>query len=243
MLKKWCLLILITTITLPSAFSVPQQERSYSLVNISNEKIIINFKTKDFLRNIDHIDGITPGFEYYNDGVNIGRIDSHSRHELYNEFENQILPFRNTFIYGIFSWKYIDLIVISRALFFEYEKDQDGNVIYQTTGGVITPRRKNVRFVELTGKEIFDIFVEEFIITDMSGNIIMTLDDITVNSFRKDYVEDYIEEYTDDFYNTGRYRYIGNNRDLRASPYGIFITDELINEGRRRYMGQIIDEL
>jgi hypothetical protein len=233
-LKKWCLLILITVIALPSAFSAPEQQRSYTLINISNENILINFKTYDFLKSIDY-------FEFYNDNVNIGIIDSNSGYELYNEFENQILPFRNTFNNGVFSWKYIDLIVIERVFLFEYERDQDGNVIYGTRDGVIYPIRKNIRYVELTGKEIFDIFVEEFIITDMSGNIIMTLDDITVDSFKRAYVEDYVEEYTDDFYNTYRYRIIGNNRDLRSSPYGIFITDELINEGRRRYMGQIIE--
>jgi hypothetical protein len=228
MLKKGYFLVFITMIVFSHAFAVPQQERSYKLINLSNENIIIKFKTKDFLKNISY-------YEFFNDDVNIGRIDSHSNYKLYNEIDNQIIPFKNSYVNGEFSWKYIDLIVIKRVLYFEYEKDQDGNIIFQTINEQAYPRRKNVRFCELTGKEIFDIFVEEFIIYDMFGNIIMTIDDITEEIFSTNYVEDYIEIFTEDFYNTPFYKYIGNNNDREFKPYGIFVTTEQINGGRTKY--------
>jgi hypothetical protein len=235
MLKKYYLVIFIIIFTLPSLFAVPQQEKHYSLINISNEDLIINFKTKDISKNIRTNDYYGDYYEFLNDGITIGGIGINTRYELFTEIENQIIPFKNSFINGVVSWKFIDLIVIRDVIYFEYERDKEGNIVYEIRGVFTIPKRKNIKYSELTGKEIFDLLVDKFIIYDMFGNIIMTLDDITEDSFSTSFVEGHIEIYTEDYYNTSRYRLIGNDSNLREKPYGIFITPEIIKEGRTKY--------
>jgi hypothetical protein len=236
MMKKLYFLIVLIFVVMVNAFSIPQPMQQYRLINVSNENVIVYFKTNENLKNVRTDDFLIDNYVFFNDGETVGRIDLHTNYELYNEILNQTVPSRNSFINGVFSFKYINLIVISRVRFFEYERDQTGNIINETFNGVTYPKMRNIRFPQLTGKEIFDLLVEEFIIYDMFGNIIMTLDDITENSFTTGFVEDYIEIYTEDFYNTGRYRFIGNNQNLGFSPYGLFITQEIIDEGRLKYI-------
>ena len=96
-------------------------------------------------------------------------------------------------------------------------------------------------YLELTGKQIFNMLLEEFIITDIDGNIIMLLEDLTEDLFFNDYVEEYIQEYTDDFYDTFRYKAMGNTIGSRFLTYGLFITSEIIEQGRIRRINNIIE--
>ena len=228
------ILILYLIIVVQNTFAIPQPRFSYRIINMSNEDIVINFKTNENLRTIDY-------FDYHVDGQNISRIASYSNVDLYQEFYEVLIPYNNRMVDGRIYWKYFDLIVIQRAFIFRYIVDENNNILYITCNGIEFPRMNIIMNIELTGKEIFDLLVEDFTIYDLSGNLIMTLEDITEELFTQIETEDYLEEYPDNLEDYFTYPFVYdiymraiNNRST-FFPYGIFITPEIINEGRNRY--------
>jgi hypothetical protein len=134
--------------------------------------------------------------------------DFHYISGIHFDIINEIIPYRNSYFGGVRNLKY--RVLIRRYLIIDY------------------------KYTNLSGVDLFDYIVDEFIVYDMFGNIIMTLDDITEDHFREDYIDPYIEEYDDDFLNTFLF-YYQNENETRTMSYGIFITQNIINAGRIKY--------
>ncbi|QQO09932.1 hypothetical protein [Breznakiella homolactica] len=213
----------------------PIQERSdfYYVVNISAEDLIITVKNKEILINWDILAG--DHIDYYENGKIVDRlyIDRDFRNGDYI-LKNHILPHNNRYIDGNFFWKYC-YFFRRRTPEYIYEMNREQIVnTYGEDNADQFPQNVLFEYRKLYGNEIISIFIEEFIITDISGNLIMTLDDINEISFEANFAEAHIEEYTEDFYSLPRYRNFGNDESLFLF-YGIFITDKMIEKGRLKY--------
>ena len=236
MKNKIFLLFLLFLCGLYNIFSMSPPKIFYYVVNVSNENILITYRLKDNLKINSYIDdyGIISNIFYNWTGTNIDRIHFHVK-----ENTNLEISTTNTYYNGHLYRKYYkiierwgsfnDLIVNDQVI--QLIKEIRNNESVET---IFFKHR------DITGKEIFDILFEEFFVTDVSGNIVMRLEDIIEDYFFNDYVEDFIEEYTNDFYDTFLYRYNENNRDSMSLLYGLYITSEIIEQGRKKYSNLII---
>jgi hypothetical protein len=208
-------------------------------VNNSNEDLLITVKNKEIIVSWDILSG--NHIDYYENGIIVDRlyIDRGFRSGEYY-LQNHFLPYNNRYIDGSFYWKYT--IFFRRRTsehIYEYDRERFLEIWGEENEGQF-PQNTIFEYRKLNGSEILNIFIEEFIITDISGNIIMTLNDIKEVCFEENIVATHIEEYTEDFYNLPRYRNFGNNEN-HTILYGIFITDEILQEGRRKNIVQSIE--
>jgi hypothetical protein len=135
--------------------------------------------------------------------------DSHFIDGIHFDVINEIIPYRSSYIDRVRNWRF-------RPLF--------GTDTYY-----------NYKYIRLPGKELFDYIVDEFIVYDIFGNIIMTLDDITEDSFREELFDMFIDVYDDEFINDFQYEFFNINETRYQIFYGIFITQDIINVGRIKY--------
>jgi hypothetical protein len=218
---KWCVAVLVFLSVSPCIFSKQQGRDDYFIVNRSNENISFSFRTKEinYTGNYSYVD-------YYRNGEMIGRITILTQWQFNDQqyYEStRIVPYRNSHIDGVLSWNYSALVSIDRIkrLYIDPDNAENGEDIFRDIDGF------TIKFITLNGKELFDNLIDEFIVYDEEGNIIMTLDDITENSFTEDYVV--TSAYTDS--NSE------NAGDTRLQD-AIFITPEILEKKKKKYAGQ-----
>jgi hypothetical protein len=218
MVKKIVIVFLMMLLVSTSVFS-KQFERGYEyyIVNDSDENIILTFLPNDLFSG-------QRSFERLYQDFNIGRFS-------FWEYIEEEIPNINSEIgranmWGSYSWKHRPLI--RRGFPGEkYRIDNDDRFIFYN---YVDDRylEKN-EFRTLTGDELFEWLVRDFLVLDISGNIIMTFEDIYSGSF--------IENDLDLLVN-GRPPNLWNN-GIDPGVWGsyiLYITNELIEFGKRKYL-------
>ena len=230
--KKIILILLMMLLISISAFS-KQFERGYVyyIVNNSNENIILTFLPNDLFS------GQRSSERLYQD-FNIGRF--YFWEYIDEEIPNINSEISRTNMRGTYSWKHRPLIrrgfPIGRYhidnddqfIFYNYvdEKYQGSDFVYYDHCGERYLERNDFCF--LTGDELFERLVRNFLVLDISGNIIMTFEDIFFGSF--------IENDLDLLINGRPPNLLNNGMDPGIlGSYILYITDELIEFGRRKY--------
>jgi len=237
-MQVYKLVLLLIILFVPHCvFSKSQERMHYRIINVSNENIMLTITLKEHIMEQSLIaeSGRISGRYIYETAENRDVIIYVTQ-----ERKNMIISHINTFINGRFYWKHHSIFERWGPFSNVYERDENFRLVGEVIDGEFIP---NILFIyrDLTGKEIFNIFFEVFTISDMAGNIILTLEDITEDMFIYDYVEQYVEEYVNDFYNTYRYSIVGNNIGSRFFTYGLFITSEIIEQGRMKHIYNIIE--
>jgi len=224
-----------------NAFPSPQQQRSdfYYIVNNSEKDILITVKYKRITKSWDILGG--DYIDYYKNGIIVDRIYIPNNYTNGDYFLlNHLLPCNNQYIDGKFYWKYEYffrrltpemIYTLNREKFIKIWGEENKEQF---------PPNISFEYRKLSGYDIITEFIEDLVITDVSGNIIIKLNDINQHSFEENIVALHIEKYTDDFYNLPRYKNSGNKENY-TTMYGIFITDKIIQEGRKRYIENNID--
>lgn len=206
MIKKFLLILLLVSIS-TSLFAKSRDRigrRSYYIINMSNESILINYKIQDFLLTQNY-------FDHFENNGQMTRI-------VPNFYDIEIIPYKDTSICEN------NLTHIFRIIRLEtsYIRDRFGRVEFLLMNQFSPHLDFNTR--HFSGKEIFNYLLDEFVISDISGNIIMTLDDINENSFRWERLGDDI--------------FINSTNII----YGLFITSDKLDLWRNRNLNQIAGE-
>jgi hypothetical protein len=232
----------LVIITSQNVFSNPQQEiRSdfYYIVNNSDEDLLITVKYKNVIKGWDILGGYH--IDYYENGIIVDRIYIPANFQNGDYFlQNHFLPFNNRYIDGVFYWKYKYFFRrLTTETIYTLNRDEFINTFGEENKDQFPP---NILFNyrKLSGNDVIKEFIEDIVITDVYGNIIIKLNDFDQNIFEENIVALHIEEYTNDFYNLPRYENIGNEEDY-TTMYGIFITNEIIQEGRNKYAENNVD--
>ena len=211
------------------------QERSdfYYIVNNSSEDLLVTVLNRSITTSWDimagdHVDLFT--YEGIVNRVYMDRSFKNGDYVLLNHF----LPHQNRYIDARYYWKYTYFF---RRRTPEHMDNFDRDPLVRSYGRQINeqfPTGVTYEYLWFSGMEVLDLFINDFIVTDINGNIIFTLDDIDESFFEENVYATHIEEYTEDFYDLPGFRAFGfRNEENYETAYGIFITDELIQSGRR----------
>ena len=199
-----------------NAFASPSQQKSdfYFIINNSNEDLIVTVKYKSVNVNRDILGGNY--IDYYDNGNIVDRLYVDARFRSGEYFlQNNILPNINKTIDGRFHLNHIpffrriiadQLYVLNREEILKYFGEEN---IQQFPQNIFFEYRK------IKGHEIINMFIEEFNISDLLGNIIIRLNDINDYIFEENIVA-------------------GNVANYSYSIYGIFITDKMLKEKREK---------
>jgi len=181
---------------LSSLFPSGQRIDKYYVVNKSDENIKVTVLYNEVMKQTGVID-------YYENGHYLGKIRITGGYA--RDLINYELPYFSGWINNrsnVF-WNYISPIELYPGV-----------------------RRENINdYIRVPDYEIFQLLLEQFIIRDMENNIIMTLDDISEDSFRivKNHYAPPLE----------------NSRE--EDIFGLIITREILEEGRERYINHTIE--
>jgi hypothetical protein len=231
-----------------NAFSNPVQEESdfYYVINTSEEELMITVKYKELIINWDILGGYY--VNYYEHGVIVDRIYLTANFQNGDYvLQNYVLQNKNRYLddgasyigsifLGTFYWKYVMFFrrLTGGGYIYKMSREQILKV-YGEENAEQFPPCVSFEYRKLSGYEILSLFIDEFTVTDISGNIIMTLKDINESYFEENNVAAHIEEYSESFYNLPRYKNYGNDEAFYLM-YGIFITQEMVDNGRKMYI-------
>jgi hypothetical protein len=230
--KKAVLVILMVLLISISAFS-KQFERGYEyyIVNNSRENIKLTFLPNDLFS------GQRDSERLYQD-FNIGRF--YFWEYIDEEIPNVNSEIGRTNFWGTYSWKHRPLI--RRAFPIGYHIDNEDQFIFYNFvddryqgDSLVYFNHYGERYLEknelriLAGDELFEWLVRHFLILDISGNIIMTFEDIYSGSFIEADLDLLVNGRPPDLWNNGI------NPGVWGS-YILYITDEIIEYGRRKYL-------
>lgn len=235
MALKYCLFVLILLSIPPCLFSKQQEVNHYHIINRSNENIRVRFRTREIFYQGDRYIYVN----YYQNDEIIGRIVinyligtsrfrfgnqpsifderiTHHEHSIIIPFENA--SFSPSLIDGVLSLHYNTLIGvnINKLLIFDPENPDDSTAMRDRDGFII--RRET-----MSGMELFNMVFDEFVIYDMSDDVILTLSDIDKNTFSAGRVLSALGENLSEYL-----RSLSRDGYLHHWLYGIFITPEML---------------
>jgi hypothetical protein len=230
MSNKTALLLVLSCLPLLGFAKQFERGHEYYIENNSSEHILITLQPNDFFTE-------PPKARYFEKEINIGCF-------YFWEYNNEEIPNINSFITGKYSWKHRQLI---RRGFpgGTYHIDNDDNFIYFEHVRDVDYKEKHDygyyykqknEYKILSGDELFELLVSNFVVSDLKGNVIMDFSDIHAGSFVKGGLDYKVEKYTDDFLIHGQPRRLWNDGITpNTEDFILSITDALIDAGRKKH--------
>jgi hypothetical protein len=233
MSNKTALLLVLSCLPLLGFAKSFERGHDYYIENNSSERILITFQPNDSFTE-------PPKGGNFEKEINIGYFS-------FWEYNNEEIPNINSYINGEYSWKHRRLIRRGFPIGKYYIDDDDNFIYFEHGKGEDYKEETDYRgeyykekneFKIVSGDELFELLVGNFVVSDLKGNVIMAFSDIHAGSFVKGGLDLRVEKYTKDFLIHGQPRGLGFYGNSPETDYFILsITDALIDAGRKKHAG------